>query len=189
MKTSLLASSKARKIFIESSSLLGSSSPFLLVLGRSLQLTLNFLCFSFQEVSSTLVMSVSAPSLDNDLLHSCFNNCLLLSVDVIEHDPDYTGQPPVNQVSSSSKATHKVIKSEKSTASMAESSNNIGDAKQKAQVKILEQPASKSVRFRYECEGRSAGSIPGVNSSPENKTFPAIQVNQVISYLNHPNVV
>lgn len=31
-------------------------------------------------------------------------------------------------------------------------------------------------RFRYECEGRSAGSIPGASSTPENKTFPAIQV-------------
>lgn len=43
-------------------------------------------------------------------------------------------------------------------------------------VKIVEQPASKALRFRYECEGRSAGSIPGVSSTPENKTFPSIQV-------------
>ncbi|KAJ9597396.1 hypothetical protein L9F63_011741, partial [Diploptera punctata] len=45
-----------------------------------------------------------------------------------------------------------------------------------AYVKILEQPAPKALRFRYECEGRSAGSIPGVNSTPENKTFPTIQI-------------
>ncbi|KAI4498556.1 hypothetical protein M0802_006262 [Mischocyttarus mexicanus] len=43
-------------------------------------------------------------------------------------------------------------------------------------VEIVEQPASKSLRFRYECEGRSAGSIPGVNSTPENKTFPTIRI-------------
>lgn len=43
-------------------------------------------------------------------------------------------------------------------------------------VEIIEQPASKALRFRYECEGRSAGSIPGVNSTPENKTFPSIRV-------------
>lgn len=43
-------------------------------------------------------------------------------------------------------------------------------------VKIIEQPASKALRFRYECEGRSAGSIPGVNSTTENKTYPTIQV-------------
>lgn len=43
-------------------------------------------------------------------------------------------------------------------------------------VEITEQPASKALRFRYECEGRSAGSIPGVNSTPENKSFPSIRV-------------
>lgn len=43
-------------------------------------------------------------------------------------------------------------------------------------IKIIEQPASKALRFRYECEGRSAGSIPGVNSTTENKTYPTIQV-------------
>merc|ERR1712029_536026 len=49
-------------------------------------------------------------------------------------------------------------------------------AKKQAYVKITEQPASKGLRFRYECEGRSAGSIPGVSSTPENKTYPTIQV-------------
>lgn len=43
-------------------------------------------------------------------------------------------------------------------------------------IKIVEQPASKALRFRYECEGRSAGSIPGVNSTTENKTYPTIQI-------------
>lgn len=43
-------------------------------------------------------------------------------------------------------------------------------------IKIIEQPAPKALRFRYECEGRSAGSIPGVNSTSENKTYPTIQV-------------
>ncbi|XP_006619741.1 embryonic polarity protein dorsal-like isoform X2 [Apis dorsata] len=43
-------------------------------------------------------------------------------------------------------------------------------------VEIIEQPASKALRFRYECEGRSAGSIPGVNSTSENKTFPTIKI-------------
>ncbi|XP_059352885.1 embryonic polarity protein dorsal-like isoform X2 [Daphnia carinata] len=50
------------------------------------------------------------------------------------------------------------------------------DVKQKAYVKILEQPASKALRFRYECEGRSAGSLPGASSTTENKTYPTIQV-------------
>ncbi|XP_039284930.1 embryonic polarity protein dorsal isoform X2 [Nilaparvata lugens] len=45
---------------------------------------------------------------------------------------------------------------------------------------ITEQPASKALRFRYECEGRSAGSIPGVNSTPENKTHPTIQIKNYV---------
>jgi hypothetical protein len=58
------------------------------------------------------------------------------------------------------------------------------DSKKKSiYVKITEQPASKALRFRYECEGRSAGSIPGVNSTPENKTFPTIQV-LIVMYLS-----
>ncbi len=61
-------------------------------------------------------------------------------------------------------------------SSVAGSSSSINNYRRSAFVKITEQPASKALRFRYECEGRSAGSIPGVLSSPENKTFPSIQV-------------
>ncbi|XP_060803602.1 embryonic polarity protein dorsal isoform X2 [Amyelois transitella] len=43
-------------------------------------------------------------------------------------------------------------------------------------TRITEQPAGKALRFRYECEGRSAGSIPGVNSTPENRTYPTIMI-------------
>ncbi|XP_076316148.1 embryonic polarity protein dorsal-like isoform X1 [Tachypleus tridentatus] len=43
-------------------------------------------------------------------------------------------------------------------------------------VRLVEQPASRALRFRYECEGRSAGSIPGANSTAECKTYPTIQV-------------
>lgn len=50
-------------------------------------------------------------------------------------------------------------------------------APQQATVQIVEQPAPKALRFRYECEGRSAGSIPGVNSTSENKTYPTIRIN------------
>lgn len=46
----------------------------------------------------------------------------------------------------------------------------------KAYVKIIEQPASKGLRFRYECEGRFAGSIPGKNSTNDNKTYPTIEI-------------
>jgi Rel homology DNA-binding domain len=43
-------------------------------------------------------------------------------------------------------------------------------------VLILEQPASRDLRFRYECEGRSAGSIHGENNNSDRKTYPTIQV-------------
>lgn len=46
--------------------------------------------------------------------------------------------------------------------------------------KIIEQPAKCALRFRYECEGRSAGSLPGASSTPENKTFPAIQIENYV---------
>ncbi|MGH0176201.1 UNVERIFIED_CONTAM: hypothetical protein FKN15_072304 [Acipenser sinensis] len=41
---------------------------------------------------------------------------------------------------------------------------------------ITEQPKQRGMRFRYECEGRSAGSILGESSSEQNKTLPSIEV-------------
>ncbi|CAH0560657.1 unnamed protein product [Brassicogethes aeneus] len=55
-------------------------------------------------------------------------------------------------------------------------SNRVRCGRSDYQVKIVEQPASKALRFRYLCEGRSAGSIPGASSTQENKTYPAIKV-------------
>lgn len=43
-------------------------------------------------------------------------------------------------------------------------------------IKILEQPASSKLRFRYECEHRSSGAINGIHSTNTNKTYPTIQV-------------
>ncbi|XP_066246731.1 embryonic polarity protein dorsal-like [Euwallacea similis] len=45
-----------------------------------------------------------------------------------------------------------------------------------AKVVITEQPAAKSVRFRYKCEGKTAGSIAGAKSTMAKKTFPEIQI-------------
>lgn len=56
------------------------------------------------------------------------------------------------------------------------STNTNKSIRKKPYVKITEQPAGKALRFRYECEGRSAGSIPGVNSTPECKTYPTIEI-------------
>nr|XP_055025271.1 proto-oncogene c-Rel [Misgurnus anguillicaudatus] len=43
-------------------------------------------------------------------------------------------------------------------------------------VQIFEQPKQRGMRFRYKCEGRSAGSIPGEKSSDNNRTYPSIQI-------------
>ena len=46
----------------------------------------------------------------------------------------------------------------------------------KPYIKIIEEPASHKLRFRYPCEGRGAGSLLGENSTPEKKTFPKIRI-------------
>lgn len=43
-------------------------------------------------------------------------------------------------------------------------------------IEILEQPRSRGLRFRYKCEGRSAGTIPGESSNNEHRTYPTIKV-------------
>ena len=77
----------------------------------------------------------------------------------------------------------------------------LGQRHEAASVEIVEQPAKCALRFRYKCEGRSAGSLPGASSSAEQKVFPAIKINNysgravvVIScvtkeapYLAHPH--
>merc|ERR1711988_1265969 len=55
-------------------------------------------------------------------------------------------------------------------------SNKATPVEQKPFVRILEQPASHKLRFRYKCEGRGAGALQGERSSPEKKTFPKIQI-------------
>ncbi|KAL0970400.1 hypothetical protein UPYG_G00241420 [Umbra pygmaea] len=43
-------------------------------------------------------------------------------------------------------------------------------------IEIIEEPKQRGMRFRYKCEGRSAGSIPGEKSNDSTKTHPAIKV-------------
>lgn len=86
--------------------------------------------------------------------------------------PANTQTNSVNPTAMSSKSGHRSPLSYSNTNSSA-------------YVEIIEQPAPKALRFRYPCEGRSAGSIPGENSTPDNKTFPAIRV---VNY-NGPAVV
>jgi len=48
---------------------------------------------------------------------------------------------------------------------------------------IVEQPKARGLRFRYECEGRSAGAIPGENNTPETRTYPTVKVG--VFFLSH----
>lgn len=43
-------------------------------------------------------------------------------------------------------------------------------------IKIIEQPAKCGVRFRYECEGRISGAIPGQYSTTTNPSYPTIKI-------------
>ena len=43
-------------------------------------------------------------------------------------------------------------------------------------LEIVEQPKARGLRFRYKCEGRSAGAILGANSHGDDRTYPTIQV-------------
>lgn len=45
-----------------------------------------------------------------------------------------------------------------------------------AYVRILEQPSSKPIRFRYPSEERVSCLISGANSTTQNKTFPTIEI-------------
>ncbi|KAJ8368992.1 hypothetical protein SKAU_G00090200 [Synaphobranchus kaupii] len=47
---------------------------------------------------------------------------------------------------------------------------------EKPVLEIVEQPKERGMRFRYECEGRSAGSILGASSTDPNKTLPTIEI-------------
>lgn len=48
---------------------------------------------------------------------------------------------------------------------------------QKPKLLVVEEPKQRGMRFRYECEGRSAGSILGASSTETNKTQPTVEVN------------
>ncbi|XP_022103669.1 transcription factor p65-like isoform X3 [Acanthaster planci] len=47
-------------------------------------------------------------------------------------------------------------------------------------LEITEQPKQKDLRFRYECEGRSAGSLLGVKSNSDRKTYPTVKIKNYV---------
>ena len=98
------------------------------------------------------------------------------SVEVIRHSDPATFQEFQSQLSAMAAAAGRQLPA--APAATASSAEQLLNKKRGAHVRITEQPASKGLRFRYECEGRSAGSIPGEKSTNEQKTYPAIQVSE-----------
>ncbi|XP_028276129.1 transcription factor RelB homolog [Parambassis ranga] len=74
-------------------------------------------------------------------------------------------------------------------SSVGVSSQNQGNSEipdrilEKPKLVIVEEPKDRGMRFRYECEGRSAGSILGASSTDTNKTQPAIEIQGPIDLL------
>ncbi|XP_048836689.1 transcription factor RelB homolog isoform X2 [Brienomyrus brachyistius] len=54
---------------------------------------------------------------------------------------------------------------------------------------IVEQPKERGMRFRYECEGRSAGSILGAGSTEANKSLPAIEIRGSLRQVKKAKVI
>nr|XP_020480171.1 transcription factor RelB isoform X2 [Monopterus albus] len=59
---------------------------------------------------------------------------------------------------------------------------------EKPKLVVVEEPKDRGMRFRYECEGRSAGSILGVSSTETNKTQPAIEIQGPIDHIKRVTV-
>ncbi|XP_030600632.1 transcription factor RelB homolog isoform X2 [Archocentrus centrarchus] len=59
---------------------------------------------------------------------------------------------------------------------------------EKPKLVVVEEPKDRGMRFRYECEGRSAGSILGASSTDTNKTQPAIEIQGPIEHLKKVTV-
>ncbi|CAJ1065399.1 transcription factor RelB isoform X1 [Xyrichtys novacula] len=58
----------------------------------------------------------------------------------------------------------------------------------KPKLVVVEEPKERGMRFRYECEGRSAGSILGTSSTESNKTQPAIEIQGPIEHIKRVTV-
>ena len=60
---------------------------------------------------------------------------------------------------SQSKVMSGTVKEKELTKQLKEKEDQISQMEQKPCVRIVEQPKSNSLRFRYQCEGRGAGAL------------------------------
>ncbi|KAM4589816.1 transcription factor RelB isoform 2-T2 [Fundulus diaphanus] len=66
--------------------------------------------------------------------------------------------------------------------------NMLEQIMEKPGLVVVEEPKDRGMRFRYECEGRSAGSILGASSTDNNKTQPTIEIQGPIDHLKKVTV-
>ncbi|KAM3875204.1 transcription factor RelB [Diretmus argenteus] len=59
---------------------------------------------------------------------------------------------------------------------------------EKPKLVVVEEPKERGMRFRYECEGRSAGSILGTSSTETTKTQPTIEIQGPIEHIKKVSV-
>lgn len=55
-------------------------------------------------------------------------------------------------------------------------SDETSNASRKPHLFIIEQPAKCGVRFRYECENRLSGPLPGASSTFSITTYPTVKL-------------
>nr|CAH7716405.1 unnamed protein product [Callosobruchus chinensis] len=107
-------------------------------------------------------------------------NCVYIAVDVIKQDSEFAEPPDTVTVDGRTMfnggGTVPMPVRHQGVPATDGHQHKPRKKKVDAYIEIVEQPAPKALRFRYECEGRSAGSIPGVNSTSDKKTFPTIRV-------------
>uniref|UniRef100_A0A3P8UBA8 V-rel avian reticuloendotheliosis viral oncogene homolog B n=1 Tax=Amphiprion percula TaxID=161767 RepID=A0A3P8UBA8_AMPPE len=130
------------------------------------------------NVNKAVLLFFSQPS------YSALQGTLCSSRDMASPHPSRV--PSSSSSSSSSSASRgRVSSCSLASKSSAVSSQNQGDTEmlerilEKPKMVVVEEPKDRGMRFRYECEGRSAGSILGASSTDSNKTQPAIEVLEV----------
>ncbi|KAM9733105.1 transcription factor RelB isoform 2-T2 [Menidia menidia] len=105
----------------------------------------------------------------------------------------HSGRPP-KQMASTNPAPSRVNSSANRGFSSAVSSQSQSDTDllerflEKPKLVVVEEPKDRGMRFRYECEGRSAGSILGASSTDANKTQPTIEIQGPIDHLKRVTV-
>ncbi|XP_054868220.1 transcription factor p65 isoform X3 [Amphiprion ocellaris] len=124
--------------------------------------------------------------------YSALQGTLCSSRDMASPHPSRV--PSSSSSSSSSAGRGRVSSCSLASKSSAVSSQNQGDTEmlerilEKPKMVVVEEPKDRGMRFRYECEGRSAGSILGASSTDSNKTQPAIEIQGSIDHLKRVTV-